>query len=218
MVHERVPCVLFDVGGVLIVWDDGIAFRHIARRFRIAPSEVSRTLLPLREDLQSGRITLHEFWSGFARRFDRAVPADWRTLWVSELAAGARPRRAVLKLAADLRRRGVRTGLFSNTDPSHWRYFKAAGWSNGFSPAIASFQLGVTKPHAVAFRRAMRRLPRGSGAPIFIDDRRENVVAARRADWDAIQFTSVPKLQCALNARGLFGPVVPRETSRTSDR
>ncbi len=197
--------VLFDVGGVLIHWDDEIAFRRIAHRYRLDEVRTSKVLGDLRSGLQTGRLTLHEFWSRFARAFDLRIPEDWRTLWVREVARGAAPRRPMHTLAADLRRRGVRTGIFSNTDPSHWKFFRSTGWFDGFSPVITSFQLGAVKPHVAAFRGASRRLPAGSGRPVFVDDNPVNVRAAKRNGWDALLFRSIPTLRRELQDRGLFG-------------
>jgi HAD superfamily hydrolase (TIGR01509 family) len=197
-------CVLFDVGGVLIQWDDEVAFARIARRYGLDLGQTSRVLSGLRNSLQTGQLTLHEFWSRFAHRFDLAIPEDWRTLWVSELARRAQPRRGIQILAADLRRQGVRTGVFSNTDASHWSFFRSRGWLAGFSPGIASFQLGAVKPDLAAFQRASRRLPTHSGPPVFIDDRLVNVRAARRSGWDAVLFTTVPGLRREMRARGLL--------------
>jgi len=189
---------------VLIRWDDEIAFRRVAHRYQLDPVRTAAVLRALRPGLQSGRRTLHEFWCRFAQEVDRPVPEDWRTLWVSELARGARPRRPVQRLADDLRRAGVRTGLFSNTDSSHWKFFRASGWLDGFSPVIPSFRIGTVKPHLLAFQRASLRLPAGSGPPVFIDDHPVNVAAARRLGWDPLLFSSVRTLRDELEARGLF--------------
>jgi len=199
-----VRCVLFDIGGVLVRWDDAVAFDRVARRYRLDPARVTMVLEALRPGLQTGRLTLHEFWSSFSNAVGVPLPEDWRTLWVSELARKARPRRAVQLLAAELRRSGARTGLFSNTDPSHWRYFRSSGWLSGFSPTIPSFQIHVVKPDPRAFRRATRRLPAGAAPPIFIDDHPANVEAARRAGWDPLLFTTVHHLRDDLRVRELL--------------
>jgi putative hydrolase of the HAD superfamily len=209
------PLVLFDVGGVLIHWDDELAFRRVAQRYALDPVRTSEVLTGLRRDLQRGRLTLHQFWSEFARRFSQPTPPDWRTLWARELARAARPRRDVLALAAELRGHRVRTGVFSNTDASHWRFFRSSGWFDGLSPMIASFQLGAVKPDLVAFRRAAGRLPAGAALPVFVDDRPPNVRAARQIGWDALPFTTVRALRDELKTRGLLDD---RSASRRSGR
>jgi 2-haloacid dehalogenase len=202
--RESVRYVLFDIGGVLVRWDDEVAFRRIARRYHLDLRPTSALLRALRPGLQSGRLTLHEFWSRFARTAHVPVPEDWRTLWVAELERGARPRRAVQGLAADLRRAGVRTGVFSNTDASHWRHFRSSGWLDGFSPAIPSFQIRAVKPDLLAFRRASGRLPAGARRPVFVDDNPTNVAMGRSVGWDSLRFTSVPQLRRELAERGLL--------------
>jgi len=202
--REPARCVLFDIGGVLVRWDDEVAFRRVARRYRLDLQPTSAVLRALRPGLQSGRLTLHEFWSRFARTVHVPVPEDWRTLWATELERGARPRRPVQVLAADLRHVGVRTGVFSNTDASHWRHFRSSGWLDGFSPAIPSFQIRAVKPTHLAFQRASRRLPAGAARPVFVDDNPTNVAMGRRVGWDSLRFTSVSQLRRDLALRGLL--------------
>jgi HAD superfamily hydrolase (TIGR01509 family) len=193
--------VLFDMGGVLVDWDDRIIFRIVADRYGLELGSATAALEMLRGNLQSGATSLHEFWRRFARLFDVPVPEDWRTLWVQELTRRARPRRAVFALANELRRGGVRTGLFSNTDRSHWRFWRSTGWFGGFFPRIVSFRVGAVKPDPRAFRRAEELFPPGWGAPVFVDDSVTNVKAAQTAGWDAVPFTSERALRRVLQDR-----------------
>ena len=198
--------VLFDVGGVLIRWDDSRTFRTVARRYGLEPDDVKGVLERQRRKLQSGEITIHEFWARFARSFALPLPEDWRTLWSAQMGRLARPKKQVLGLASQLRRRGVPTGLFSNTDPTHWRVLHSRGWFEGFSPQIVSFRLGAVKPDPEAFHRAEKLFPSTVGMPLLVDDSAANVRAARAAGWDAIWFTSESALRCDLRRRGLLNP------------
>jgi HAD superfamily hydrolase (TIGR01509 family) len=201
---KTAPIVLFDIGGVLIRFDDRATFRRVARLLRLDLETTAAILRDLREGLQSGRLTLHQFWTQFARAADRRLPDEWRSLWLTELIRTARPNRPVLKVASDLRRRGVRTGVFSNTDASHWRWFRSRGWLDGFSPRIASFRIGAVKPHATAYRRAERRYLHGWGPLVFVDDNDANLRTARQCGWDSVPFVSAARLRTELRRRGLL--------------
>ncbi len=196
--------VLFDMGGVLVEWDDRIIFRRVADRYGLELRSVTAALEILRTDLQSGATSLHDFWQRFARLFDVPVPKDWRTRWVEGLAGRARPRHAVFALIDELHRQGVRTGLFSNTDRSHWKFWRSTGWLDGFYPQLLSFRIGAAKPDPQAFRRAERLFPSRWGAPLFVDDSAKNVEAARIVGWNAVQFTSEWALRRALRDRLLL--------------
>jgi HAD superfamily hydrolase (TIGR01509 family) len=126
----------------------------------------------------------------FARSFCLPVPRDWRTLWASQIRSRARPRREVFHLAEMLRREGVTTGLFSNTDASHLRVLEARGWFEGFFPRIFSFQIGEAKPRLAAFERAEGSLPAAARPPLLVDDSTMNVAMARRVGWRSVRFTS----------------------------
>ena len=66
--------VLFDIGGVLVEWDDRIIFRAVADRYGLELGPVTATLENLRRDLQSDATSPHEFWRRFARLFNVPVP------------------------------------------------------------------------------------------------------------------------------------------------
>lgn len=205
--------VLLDIGGVLIRWRDEELFARVSRRFRRPVAEVSRVLRRNRKLLQSGQIDLRSFWSRTARALGAVVPSDYRSLWASGLATRARFRTELRPLLRDLSRAGVRVGVFSNTDRSHWRILRSRGWLRGMSPLLPSFRLGTVKPDPVAYRRAEERFRPEWGRPIFVDDSPANVRGAHRAGWDAVQFTTVPALRREL-ARRWIG----RRTELTAPR
>ena len=196
--------VLFDVGGVLIEWDDTIIFHKVANRYGVNQDVATRILTRRRRELQSGRISLREFWSRFARSLAIPMPENWRSLWVAPFARLVRPRNDVLDLAADLRKNGVRTGLFSNTDSAHWRELRSRGWFDDFHPQIVSFRLGTVKPNQQAFRRAAKIFPPGEGWPVLVDDSVRNVEGARAAGWEALHFTSARALRHELRGRRML--------------
>lgn len=87
--------------------------------------------------------------------------------------AGAR------EVLAGLRARGLRIGVLSNTLPSINRTLEAAGLADLVDVAVASCTVGAHKPEAQAFLAALELLGLPAGAVLFVDDRPENVEAAR---------------------------------------
>jgi HAD superfamily hydrolase (TIGR01509 family) len=197
--------VLFDVGGVLILWKDEWAFKVLSRRFGVPYSLVESTILPLREGLHLGKLDLHQFWAKFANSVGADLPSDWRTLWGDELTKRAKVNASALRIATSLRRSGVRTGIFSNTDASHKEIFRRLRWFPGLEPWVLSFELGAVKPNPLAFQRATTALGLDAHDILLIDDREANVRAARSCGWEATLYRSSLELARTLRRKGLLG-------------
>jgi putative hydrolase of the HAD superfamily len=90
--------------------------------------------------------------------------------------------RAVLR---ELRARGLRIGVLSNTLPSIDRTLEAVGLDDLVDVAVATCTVGVHKPEAGAFLHAAAALGLLPGEILFVDDKQENVDAARALGMQA---------------------------------
>jgi len=93
---------------------------------------------------------------------------------------------AVQTVLAELRALGMKIGVLSNTLPNVAATLKAIGIADLVDVAIASCTLGVHKPHPEAFTRAAELLGVPVEAVLFVDDRVENVDAARALGMQAL--------------------------------
>lgn len=78
-----------------------------------------------------------------------------------------------------LRARGLKVGVLSNTLPSIGRTLDALGLADLVDVAIATCTVGVHKPEPGAFTFALDAFGLPAPAVLFVDDRPENVEAAR---------------------------------------
>lgn len=83
------------------------------------------------------------------------------------------------EVLGELRARGLRIGVLSNTLPSIDRTLQAVGLADLVDVAVATCAVGVHKPDAGAFLHAADALGAQPGEILFVDDRLENVEAAR---------------------------------------
>ncbi len=84
-----------------------------------------------------------------------------------------------------LRARGVKVGVLSNTLPSIGVTLDAIGLSDVVDVAIASCSLGVHKPERDAYLRSADLMELPVQEILFVDDKLENVTAAREAGMRA---------------------------------
>jgi len=110
-----------------------------------------------------------------------------------------------LELVADCARRGP-VAIWSNTDPIHWSVLGGALVPLAVDVA-PSFAIGAMKPQRAYFDAVVARLaPHGIGAGdiVFVDDRAENVVAARAAGIEAVVVEGVASARAALGGLGIL--------------
>lgn len=93
-------------------------------------------------------------------------------------------------LAQTLRRAGYGVHLGTNQQPERAAYMRRElGYDALFDVGCYSCELGVAKPDPRFFERAALRIGADVGAVLFVDDRQDNVEAARAAGMPAERWT-----------------------------
>lgn len=80
-----------------------------------------------------------------------------------------------------------RVHLLSNVGDLHWAHLRERyGLDRIGHGALPSFEAGVMKPNPAIYAEAERRFSLVPEATVFIDDREENIAAARARGWQGI--------------------------------
>jgi HAD superfamily hydrolase (TIGR01509 family) len=110
---------------------------------------------------------------------------------------------AMVELAHQLSQR-CRVYLLSNIGDLHWAHLaREYGLHRIGHGALPSFLAGVMKPDEGIYAEAERRFALEPAATVFIDDRAENVLAARRRGWQGIEHSGHTSTVGALRALGV---------------
>ncbi len=196
--------IVFDLGKVLVDFDYTIAAQKIAARSRRAPADLHAFLgsSPLLVQYECGALTRQTFFE--AVRDAIGFEGDL-TEFGGFFADIFTEMPGTIALHAELRRRGFKTCIFSNTNDlaiEHVRrnfpFFK------NFDGYIFSYEVGAMKPQPEIYA-AMEAMTGRRGADlIYIDDRLENIEAGLARGWRAILHESPEKTQQALAAFGVI--------------
>jgi FMN phosphatase YigB (HAD superfamily) len=126
-------------------------------------------------------------------------PARLRAAWLDMF----EPDRRMIDLATRLRAtHGV--FLLSNVGDLHWAHLRGVWRVHELAhDALPSFEVGVMKPDEAIYREAERRFALDPARTVFIDDRAENVAAARVRGWQAIHHGDTEDTLQALRALGV---------------
>ena len=94
----------------------------------------------------------------------------------------------------------------SNCNEVHWDRLAALGVGQWFEHCFLSHQLGLAKPDPRIFAHVEAALVQKPDRILLLDDAVPNVVAARRAGWQAELVRGPEQALAVLVARGLSGP------------
>ncbi len=202
--NSAIRAVVFDLGKVLLDFDYGIAARQLSRRSRMDPEPLARLLSQseLICRFETGRLSAREFFdevraaSGFGGAFEEFAEC------FSNIFTPIEP---MVRLQERLRREGLGTFVFSNTNElavNHIR--KAYPFFANFDGYVLSYEHGVMKPDARLYEVLERLAGRRGGELLFLDDRLENVEAGARRGWQAVLQENPEKTMAALRRLGVL--------------
>jgi putative hydrolase of the HAD superfamily len=116
----------------------------------------------------------------------------------------------MINWAAALQRAGVRTGILSNIgDAMEEGVRLRCPWIANFDHHTFSHRLRMIKPQAEIYRHAVEGLQVPADEVLFVDDREENVEAARAVGLHAIQYVDHASFVTAMREGGFMGLPLP---------
>lgn len=197
--------VVFDYGMVLTGAPDPAAWAAMRRITGLAEDRFEPFYWADRAAYDEGKLTGVAFWRNFMRKAGLApdeAMAEELNRWDCRFWTVQNPTMVAWQLA--LKERGLLTAICSNMGDSTLASVESAFvWIQRFDALIWSYQLGIAKPDAAIYRHTLAKLGTLADETLFIDDKLENIEAARALGIRAIQFSSVEKLRQELVAAGL---------------
>jgi len=202
--------VVFDLGDVLVRLDVPRGFAALAALAGATPGAAREFMAAgLFRDLSLGRRDGAVFVAAFNARFGTHVAEpELRAAWERFIAG---PNAAMAALLDELMARGAAqddaaarddtatpcaaarepgVAVLSNTDRWHYEACVRLVPALARVPAVLSCDAGAMKPDAAIYRALLARLAAKPGDCLFIDDRPENVAAARALGFAGAVFDS----------------------------
>ena len=140
-----------------------------------------------------------EFWKNYLAQKGKELPDD--LMLKLEQASVFEEIPGVLDIVKNLHEQGYQTPLFSNVMEWHANVLRREGYYQFFDPLFLSYEMGVIKPQPQAYQMLLCGLNIPASAVIMVDDREENVLAAREQGIDAIVFKDAKQLKDELEKR-----------------
>lgn len=194
----------FDLGNVLLHFDLGRASRQVAQAAGVEPQVARRIVFegPLSTQYERGEIDTRQFFAAFRAETGSRITYDAFQTASCAIFDWNVP---MLPLVVQLRAAGYRLGILSNTNHGHWAYCTRSYpvIAEAFEQTVLSYEVHAMKPEPEIFRIAAKRAGVAPAAILFVDDLAENVAGARRAGFDAVQYTSPVAISRLLLSRGM---------------
>ncbi|MCC7462161.1 MAG: HAD-IA family hydrolase [Gammaproteobacteria bacterium] len=196
-----IEAIVFDIGRVLVRLEPQPLLALLARHG--ASDHDLETLVM--------RLALHEHETGdlpgdaLLERLAALAPAPIpsgavRAAWLNMFELD----RPMIELAHALAARH-RVFLLSNIGDLHWMHLaREYGLHRIGHGALPSFLAGSMKPAAPIYAEAERRFALEPARTVFIDDRHDNIAAARQRGWHGIVHEDYARTRAALQRAGVL--------------
>jgi putative hydrolase of the HAD superfamily len=187
-----IEAVLFDYGLVLTGPADPASWKSMQQTLHADETAFHEAYWAFRHDYDRGTLSGEAYWQAVAQRVSRELSCDDlhglieldNTLWTQ-------PNQPMIDWAAALQHAGVRTGILSNIgDQMEAGILARCPWLAQFAHHTFSHRLRLAKPEAAIYAHAIEGLGVAPAHILFIDDREENIAAARAVGMQAVQYTS----------------------------
>jgi putative hydrolase of the HAD superfamily len=187
----KISAVLFDYGMVLSSVPEELHWRQLERVLDAEQAAFQAAYWKYRDAYDRGALSAQTYWEFVARELDKPIDGQvLRALIDADTVVWTQPNVEMMEWAARLNRAGIKTGILSNIGDAMelgvLGRFPALG---EFTHHTFSHRLGIAKPDAEIYRHAVEGLGVPAGEILFVDDREENILAARAAGMAAVQYS-----------------------------
>lgn len=207
----EIRAVLFDYGLVLSGPPDPLAHLRMEKILNATYAELEVPYWRYRHDYDLGELSGVEFWRKVSADLGHELTNHELThLLQADIDLWTQPNQPMIDWAIALQGAGIPTGILSNLgDAMEDGILGRLSWLAGFHHQTFSHRLRMAKPDERIYRHAIAGIGQPAEGTLFIDDRIENVDAARSVGLHAIQYSSHGGFLRALQDANVTGLPLP---------
>lgn len=200
---SEIKAVVFDYGGVIGTADREKLIAFLSTSLSLSREEAIEIGRGWKRAVVCGDKKEELYFQEALAAYGKQVPAGWVATFDEKLLENIFQDPRMLALVKSLQQEGYKTPLFSNVSESFAAVLRKKGCYAPFHPVVLSYEIGVEKPALESYNSMLSKVGLAPDEIIFIDDRLDNVEAAKTVGIDAIHFTEVDALKQELAKRAI---------------
>lgn len=206
-----IRAVLFDYGLVLSGPPDPLAWRHMQAVLDVTDPEFHDAYWRHRHNYDLGVLDGHTYWHSVAADLNLSLDAEQLGALIhADVELWTQPNQPMIDWAQALQSAGTHTAILSNIgDAMETGITQRFPWLAHFAQHTFSHRLRIAKPDERIYRHTINALEVAPDEALFVDDRIENVDAARAVGIHAIQYVSHEAFLREFESCGFSGLPLP---------
>ena len=206
-----IQAVLFDYGLVLSGPAHPDAWEQMKAITGLDEEAFKRNYWTHRHPYDRGDLTGQAYWHNVGHDSGLLLTPDQiQALIAADIDLWGEVNLPMLEWAQALQRAGIPTGILSNIgDAMSAGLLARFDWLAGFSHRTWSYALNLAKPEPAIYAHAAEGLRTPRANILFIDDRLENIEAARASGMQAIQYLDHSAFEQEMTSRGFAALLQP---------
>jgi len=190
-----IKAVIFDFGGVVFKNVMKYIYAKTSEKFGMDVLTVRKESKPLLDEWERNRISSEEFWKLLALKLKISGAESLQNLWHKTFEENLTPNEKVLQIIEQLKERGLKVAVLSNVSEPFGEYHKSKNHYGMFFPVFLSYEIYMAKPDKEIYEHVVEKMKLKPEECIFVDDKDDNVIAAKEFGMHAILFESAEQLE-----------------------
>ncbi|HSX26241.1 MAG TPA: HAD family phosphatase [Chlamydiales bacterium] len=195
--------VVFDWGDVLATHDRAVIIQFMCETLHLSEADFEKANLKKRKAIEAGQSDV-DFWLQFAKEKGIVLGKQWPESYEAILKKSVGADEEMASLVHELKEKEISVGLLSNINGRYAKIIRDLGFYDPFEPCLLSYDMGLEKPDPRVYQLLLEKLNLPAGEVVFIDDKEENVEAAKKLGIDGVVFQSAEQVRQALIDRELL--------------
>ena len=184
--------VYFDLGNVLVRFDPQIACANVSNLFDVSAEKVHAAVYETEQQTryEHGELSGEEFASSIRDQLGRSIEQMPTQRLLDALSDMFTPIESMRGIVDQVHQAGIPFGILSNTCAAHWDWVRRQDWPvvhAAYRETILSFEAGAMKPNKRIYQLAELSAEVPCDQILFLDDKIENVEAAKERGWNAAE-------------------------------
>lgn len=201
---NSIDTVFFDIGNVLLFFDFERMYNQMGDLCCLQPREIEFVLDQTQKHItyEQGGLSTEEVYHTLKQMSSKSFTQDQFMHAMSDIFT---PNESIYPLVHDLKQRGFRLGLLSNTCDAHYRYI-AAHYPifTLFEIPILSYEVKARKPDHAIYQAALKAAARHPEECFYLDDIPDYVNAAKALGIHAATYRNTEQMKQHLREKKLI--------------